>query len=379
MSILACAAVALALQEPQNDLNTASLYARQGQDAAKPKEDNAQQGAGESAAPTSGLGELDAKLEDFAREFESGWNVNVLGYLKFGVVGSDTERPLQGNNDLIGLSLTAARLWVDAEIEGWNLRFGLRGEEHTGLGYFGLAGTADELRLFEIVATREFNENIRVQAGRIRTPFVQTALWDDNQLLFFERSFLGEDWDAFTEGAALNVRVGPLEGWLSVQDGVDREGSSVAITGRGMLHLGAPRGAMHINEGPYDSTDELAVTLAAAAFFDTETDDVSAQSIEAYASVRPFWFSGEVVDNGPGLGDLYSWGVTGSMMITDEFSIQARVENFDRDDGTDVYRVGFTHYLEGHDVKWHMEYADADSNAPLANLGTLTIGAQFSF
>jgi len=106
---------------------------------------------------------------------------------------------------------------------------------------------------------------------------------------------------------------------------------------------------------------------------------VSSQALEAYMSWRPVYLTAELVDKGEGLGDLYSWGITGAAMIGDSFSVQARVENFDRDDGTDLYRVGFTHYLEGQDIKWHGEFAQAKSNAPLADLGTLTLGAQFSF
>ncbi len=382
MTPIALAALALVSQDPQSDLNTASLLSRPqnpSQEAAQESKPQASTQDSTEAELTGGLDSLEQELDDFGREFEAGWNVDVSGYLKFGFVGSNTRRAVTGNSTLRHLSLTAARLWVDAEVEGWRLRMGLRGENHSGLGYLGLTGDVGELRMFELVARREFNENVALQLGRIRSPFIQSALYDDNQLMFFERSFLGEDWDAFTTGAAVQVRLGDLEGWIGVQDGVDRAGSSVALTGRGLWHITGARGAMHINEGPFDAPEELAVSVGGAVYFDTETDDVSAQALEAYVSARPLYLAGEVVDKGDGLGDLYSWGLTAAVLLADTFSLQARLENFDRDDGTDVYRVGMTHYLEGHDVKWHLEYADAESNAPLANLGTLTIGAQFSF
>lgn len=382
MTPIALAALALASQDPQTDLNTASLISRPQnppQEAAQESKPQASTQDNTEAELTGGLDSLEQELDDFGREFEAGWNVDVSGFLKFGFVGSNTRRAITGNSTLRDFSLTAARLWVDAEVEGWRLRMGLRGESHSGLGYLGLTGDVGELRMFELVARREFNENVALQLGRIRSPFIQSALYDDNQLMFFERSFQGEDWDGFTTGAALQVRLGDLEGWIGVQDGIDRAGDSVALTGRGLWHITGDRGAMHINEGPFDAPEELAVSVGGAVYFDTETDDVSAQALEAYVSARPLYFAGEVVDKGDGLGDLYSWGLTGAVLIADNFSLQARLENFDRDDGTDVYRVGMTHYLEGHDVKWHFEYADAESNAPLANLGTITIGAQFSF
>ncbi len=383
MPLFACAALAIALQDPQNDLNPATAFARP---AAAPKaqqdpvqEPQPQEPVAGSEGAATGLDALDDGLLDFEREYQSGWNVDVSGYLKFAFVGSNTRRVIAGSDRLRGLSVTAARMWVDAEVEGWQLRFGFRGERHSGLGYLGLVGEVEELRLFELVAKREFNENVNLQIGRIRNPFLQSALYDDNQLLFFERTFQGEDWDAFTNGATLNVRIGDLEGFLGVHNGIDNFGSSVAITGRGLWHVTGDRGGMHINEGPFDAPEEFALTVGGAAYIDTETDDVSSQALEAYASWRPVYFAGEVVDKGEGLGDLYSWGVTAAVLLGDSFTLQGRVENFDRDDGTDVYRVGFTHYLEGHDIKWHLEYADAESNAPLANLGTLTVGAQFSF
>ncbi len=381
MTPIALAALALASQDPQSDLNTASLLHRPQAPASEAKQESQAQETPPAAQTQSGAGldALEQDLSDFGREFEAGWNVDVSGFLKAGFVGSNTKRNVTNGESLRHLSLTAARMWVDAEVEGWRLRMGLRGENHSGLGYLGLTGEIGDLRMFELVARREFNENVALQLGRIRSPFLQSALYDDNQLLFFERSFLGEDWDTFTTGGAIQLRLGDLEGWIGVQDGVDREGASVALTGRGLWHITGDRGGMHINEGPFDAPEELAVTVGGAFYFDTETDDVSAQALEAYVSARPLYFAGEVVDKGDGLGDLYSWGLTGAVLVSDNFSVQARIENFDRDDGTDVYRIGTTHYLEGHDVKWHLEYADAESNAPLANLGTLTIGAQFSF
>lgn len=384
MSPIALAALALTLQDPANDLNTSSLLSRPAQSAPAAQnpvqQDPAQQPAQDkSAEGGAGLDALEQELSEFGREFESGWNVDVSGYLKAGFVASNTRRPLTGNKPLRSFSITAARMWVDAEVEGWSIRMGLRGENHTGLGYLGLSGNVGELRMFELVGRREFNENLALHIGRIRSPFIQSALYDDNQLMFFERSFQGEDWDNFTNGAALNVRLGDLEGWFGVQDGLDLAGTSVALTGRGLWHITGDRGGMHINEGPFDAPEELAVTVGGAFFFDTDSDDVSAQALEAYVSARPLYFAGEVVDKGDGLGDLYSWGLTAAVLLADTLSLQARIENFDRDDGTDVYRIAMTHYLEGHDVKWHLEFADADSNAPLANLGTLTLGAQFSF
>jgi hypothetical protein len=383
MPLFACAALAIALQDPQTDLNPATAFARPAA-APKAQQDPVQEpqpqepvASGEGAA--TGLDSLDEGLLDFEREYQAGWNVDVSGYLKFAFIGSNARRVVANSDRLRGLSVTAARMWVDAEVEGWQLRFGLRGERHSGLGYLGLTGEVQDLRLFELVAKREFSENVNLQIGRIRTPFLQSALYDDNQLMFFERTFQGEDWDAFSNGATLNVRIGDLEGFLGVHNGIDNFGSSVALTARGLWHVTGDRGGMHINEGPFDAPEDFALTVGGAAFFDTETDDVSAQAIEAYASWRPVYFSGELVDKGEGLGDLYSWGVTAAVLLGDSFTVQGRIENFDRDDGTDVYRIGFTHYLEGHDIKWHVEYADAESNAPLANLGTVMVGAQFSF
>lgn len=384
MSSIALAALALASQATQNDLNPASLLLPPAQQASAAQDSAQQSAAGQdkqdgAAQDGDGLDALEQELTDFGREFEAGWNIDVSGYLKFGAVASNTRRVVTNNDRLRGLSLTAARLWVDANVEGWSVRMGLRGESHSGLGYLGLTGEVDRLRMFELDVRRELSEHVALQLGRIRSPFLQSALYDDNQLLFFERSFLGEDWDGFTTGAALNVRLGDLEGWFGVQDGIDQRGDSVALTGRGLWHITGDRGGMHINEGPFDAPEELAVTVGGAFYLDTETDDVSAQALEAYVSARPLYFAAEVVDKGDGLGDLYSWGLTAAVLLADTFSIQARLENFDRDDGTDVYRVAMTHYVVGHDVKWHLEFADAQSNAPLANLGTVTLGAQFSF
>jgi len=383
MPLLASAALALVLQD-RNGPDSASLNAQppaqqQSQEAPAPQATAVQDAPAAEATTADDLAEIDRELADFGTSLHAGWNVDVHGYIKLGTQVSDDERAITSANDLVGFTLTAMRLWVDAEVEDWKLRFGFRSENHSGLSFFGLPGKPGNLRLFELVATREINDYLRLQVGRLRSPFIASGLYDDNSLLFFERSFIGEDWDNFTNGAVLNARYGDLEAWLGVQNGVDNFGSSLGLTARGMWHIVGGGGAMRLREGPYGAPDELSVSIGGAAYYDTETDNSSSQAIEGYLCNGPMYLSAEVVDKGPGLGDLYSWSATAAAMVLDDLSLAGRIENFDRDDGTDLYRVGLTHYVVGNDVKLHLEYSGAESNAPLANIKAVTFGAQFSF
>lgn len=315
---------------------------------------------------------LDADIEQIANAGASFSSpLETGGFLKTSWAYSrDTDYLIM--SDTAGFSLDAARVWLESEIAGWTVHVGLRGEHDVGYGFFGDVGRPDDLEMLEILVSREIADDTFARAGVFRAPFIASALFEENRLMFVDRTYLGERWDFYQEGVGADGRFGPVRWMASAQNGDDAGGEEVALTVRGVFDLFAePANPEH--EGAYGAPDEPALSIAGAAYYDTNTRNASAQAIDAFFTAGPFSLQGEVVDNGDGLGDLYSFGLGGSWLFLPNTEAALRYEDFERSDGTNGFRVGVNHYLIGHDVKVQATYASSDSHAPRADVDLFAI------
>jgi hypothetical protein len=222
------------------------------------------------------------------------------------------------------------------------------------------------VRAFDILLSHEVFENWWIRAGQFRAPFLGSALYEDSELIFVDRTYNGEVWDFYDQGAQVEGRWGMLRGWASMQNGIDDAGNDYAFTGRGMIDvLGDGTGYDH--EGALGAPESPQLSLGAAAYYDSNTTNASSQSLEAHFTLDRFCAQAELVDNGNGLGDLYSWGSTASFLVTDTIEIAARYEAFRRNDDTALWRFGFDKYISGHAVKWQADMSTASSHAPRAD------------
>ena len=339
----------------------------------------APQSAGQTPPQDDSPLAIDLDAETPAPRFEaSGWNVDIGGTLKVGLLASEDVK-FYSDAGMAGVSIGAARLWFESELpDHWRVHFGLRGERGNPRAFFGVVGETGTVRSVDTWLERELNDDWAVRFGKIRPPFVNSGMIEEANSLFFDRSYIGDDWERYDLGAQLTGRVGVLRGWLAAQNGNDNGGNQHALTLRGMWDV-VGGGAERNYEGAWNAPDGLSLSVGGAIYYDTDTDDQSAQAIEGMLTFNRLYVAAEYADNGDGLGSLYSWGVTSSFMATEDLEVAARLEDFDRDDKADLYRAGVNYYVRGHDIKWQIAYSSSDSNAPLASAQVLLLGLTVSF
>lgn len=318
-----------------------------------------------------------AELPDLASYVSSGWNTEVHGYLRSSYMWSDDVQ-LYSPDDLGGFSVDGLRLFLRSEVEDWRFHVALRGEEGPDLGFFGVPNSVGEVRMPEAWAMYEVYDDIFVRVGKFRTPFVATAMQEENGMLFYNRSFVGTDWERYRTGVQIDGHKGPLRGWFAVQNGADGAGEDVSLTMRGMWDVFGG-GTNQEYEGARDAPEGLAMSIAGSLYYDTANDNFSSQAIEARMTFLGFYLAGELVDKGNGLGDLYSWAGTASYMLLDDLELAVGFEDFDRDDETDLWRSSISYYLDGNNAKVQLVNAYAKSNAPLAEGNVLILGLTVAF
>jgi hypothetical protein len=325
--------------------------------------------------PASQPAEQDDLEKDFAElagAFAPGWNVDVHAAMRAAYINTPRD-------DAASTSFDTARLWIEGEFDRWLVHFGWRAERGPGYGFFGIPDQVGEMREHEVWVRTPVFDFLDFRIGRFKAPVVTSTMIPETGLLLYHRTFIGNDWDSYSTGAALEAHFGPLRGSITAQDGEDDDGKELAWTARGDLDL-VGEGISMLHEGAYGASKKLAVTVGGSIYYDTYTHNRSAQAAEVRMTggslfgLGPFSLSGEYLDTGDGLGNLFSWGGVASVMLLEDLELAGAIEDFDRDDGTDLWRGSLSYYMNGHDAKLQLIYAQAESNAPVASGDTWMLG-----
>lgn len=336
--------------------------------------------------PTTDWNAIDQEIDTLFDELQSPEHaLKFGGFLRFSWSYSHDVATAGQNLDTNVFSVNGVRLHLTSEQADWKIHIGLRGETDSGQGFFGDPGGVGTERAFSVLISRELYDELgplrdgTAGIGRFTPPFLGSAMVQDNRLLFVNRTFNGERWDFYDHGLIGTTRIGPLRGWAAAQNGrFDRAGDAVAYTLRGMWDV-VGGGVGYENEGALGAPEGLAVSFGGAAYFDTTDNDASTQALEAHVTIAGLALSGEMVDNGDGLGDLFSWESTASYLIMDDLEIGARYSKYARDDESDMRRFVLNKYLSGHDMKLQLDYTDASSHAPRADVEVIQVGFVVSF
>jgi hypothetical protein len=292
---------------------------------------------------------------------------------------------------------------------------GLAGAVTTGGGTLGGAGL---LPGNEAYATFSVTDQIAAQAGVFRTPFHGGSLRDEDQLLFIDRTFVGDFW-ANVVGRDTGVQVSgafdQVAFWLALMNGRDNQGDEQAISARVAFNaLGSGTGSV---EGAYGADDGASLTVAGGYYHDDDnttsggiatspnagTLKHEAFTADANFTVGAFSAAVTYTDMSDGFGQIAeilldpvtplspvanskvtermrAWDVTFSyMFVEDSWEAAARFEDLDDHDGTKIFSLVVNKYVEGHAGKYQLQYSTADSEANKpTDVHVLTLGVTVS-
>jgi hypothetical protein len=323
---------------------------------------------------------LDREIESLASGMSQGGSGFTLdGWVKSSY--ADSGDVTVGGNDLGGFSLDSIRANFDGVLGDFTVHVAIEGSDDTGFGYFGGVGNAFFEGVIDAYTTFSITDQVGVQIGYFRPMFLNDSLRDENEFLFIDRTVQGDTWAFRDQGAAFSFVFDQFSAWVGAQNGVDSQGDDLVLMGRVEFNAMGP--GQSATEGAYGSTDERGLSLGAGYYDDDNLTDGSAIAFDADFTAGPLYAAASLVDYDDGLGYVIPAGtVTGEspwdatvsyMFAPDEWEVAARWEDFDDTDDSSMLTIGVNYYVEGHDVKWQLNYSTIDSDNSTNEIDVLAL------
>ncbi len=240
---------------------------------------------------------------------------------------------------------------------------------------------------------------VQFLAGNFKSPVLQSNRVAPENLLFADRTFIGQIFDVWDAGAMATGTFGPVRGFLAAQNGFDNAAEDMLVSSRVELSL---NGGTGMAEGAQGSDAELAATLGLMWLKD-ESDVAEGDAFGGDVGVTAglFSFHGEVVhfdgellaDSTAGTTRLSGNDFFGQVMIPINYAevvgagfetedatlwnssvsvmldaldleIGARLEVYDDPGNTRSATVGANWYRSQREVVWHAGVTQVRSNEP---------------
>ena len=344
--------------------------------------------------------QLDKEVEALTASLQSDDGPMISGFIRtlfqnssdIPIVGLDDDGdPTLDLGDLSGFSVPDARIELEGNVGDYSYRIEY---DTVGIGGLGLDGLLDAYINFPI-------GTVNGTMGQFKPPVLRSSLVDRDQLLFVDRTGVGEIFAVRDQGLMVSGDFDALGWWLTIQNGSDDVGDEYFFAGRAAFDF-LGEGVGDSAEGAYGGTDEPSATVGVAYFNDGFTE-IDGFALDGYLATNVYSFGFELVSLGeaeaappPGLSgfggipgglasgaflvadDSTPFAVVGSYMLTPEtWEIAARFQDFDDDADSNKIDVAVNYYIEGHDLKWTVQYSTIDSDAGDADV--ITLGLLLAF
>lgn len=332
------------------------------------------------------------------------------GYIKVRFAYSKDEDALFGgppnNQDESGFKLDKVRIEISGDAN----------QDYSYKVSFDLAtGTAV---LKDAYVQWKLADNFRATMGQFTKPFLMESLLSDKNLLFCQRTALGEFFRPRDTGAMISGNFDTIEWSVSAQNGIDDSGAQVkqndfnysARLAANLMGAGAGKRI----EGAYGAAQDTNLTAGIAWADNKALEDQDVIGADFALTSGPFSFAGEVVHFGKGDttegfpskdGSDLHWGsnntfvsidpsdetsfdLTLSYLFTPEYEAAVRYEYGKADTGNlapgaddpsvEAWSLGVNKYVQGHDIKWTLQMiktiSDDNTNEVLEWSLGLTVG-----
>lgn len=315
---------------------------------------------------------LDREIESLTSGMAQGSGFSLDGWVKSSYANSSDVAIAPTGNDLGGFSMDSIRLNMNGSLGDFDVHVALEGSSDVGFGIFGGVGGASTVGVIDAYASFAITDSVAVQVGYFRPPFLNDSLRDENEFLFIDRTVSGDAWAFRDHGVAFSFAFDQFNAWLGLQNGSDAQGDELAFMGR--VEFNAMGSGMSGTEGAYGSgSDENSLNLGVGYYDDGEVDDATAISFDVDYAHGPLYAAASLVDyddgivgalTPAGLDSETPWDVTVSYMFApDEWEVAARWEDFDDSNDSSALSLGVNYYVEGHDMKWQLNFSTIDSDS----------------
>jgi hypothetical protein len=236
-------------------------------------------------------------------------------------------------------------------------------------------GSNTGLSVRDAYASARIVENVNLRMGRFKQPFLRSGIISDNRLLFLDRTILGDLFDRRDLGLMVFGNFDTIDWYIAAQNGADGAADEYLFTGRVVANL-MGEGVGQV-EGAFGAGDDTNLTIGASVADEGTLEDGLYWAIEAAFAQGPFSIAGEMVDfdegdAGTGFGtgplgnefaDTTPWSATASYMFTEQYEFAVRYQDLDDDDDSNAYGASVNRYVQGHDIKWVVQWQRLESDA----------------
>ncbi len=276
-------------------------------------------------------------------------NMRFGGWLRSSVTFAERVGPSELSSEVFS-ELDDLRLIVSSRFEGIDLV--LASEASDG-----------DPELTHAYAFGRFDNNHEWIVGRFRVPFLNGSVVDEDQLLFLDRTLIGETYDVDELGVGVRGSYPFASFSAALQNASDQARDALRGTIRTSFHLEGQAQPRTERVAELKRRPVTALTLA-------YTDDATLPTGDAYAVSLDFARDGhrlsvEWLDLGESLGGGQPYHATLASALDDE-GLEIGVRYQDLDDGSNTQRYGavLARSLYADLVRWQAAIEQTDSDDP---------------
>lgn len=345
---------------------------------------------------------LDKDIESLASSLApQGSGATVSGFVKTSYAGSDDVLiPFDTNgngviapgegNDLGGVSLDIVRLNFDGTVGNFGVHVALDGAAEASFlpsHLTGNTGIAFLVVVLDAYVDFKMTNEISGRVGDFRPPFLAEGWNSEDQLLFMDRSALGNFAAMRDLGLMFSGQFGQVGAHLAAMNGADGPGDEHALAGRVNFTV---MGAAPTVEGAYGATGQQNLTIGGGYYDDAAVDDATAWCVDAAFNAGALSAMVSMVDFDDGIGfslpadsvatPSHTFGSTpwmaavAFMIVPNQWELALRMEDFDDEQDTTAVTLGANCYLSGHAAKVQINFSQVESDAAANELDMYQVG-----
>lgn len=261
-----------------------------------------------------------------------------------------------------------------------------------------------QIGLLDAYLDIEVGAQITARVGQFRGHVLRESLIESGRLFFVERSVVAGAFSGRQAGVAVLGEFDQFNWGITVQNGADGVTDELFFALRGDINL--MDAGTQLVEGAYGVGDQSEATVGASYFSDESVDDADGFAVDGSFATRQFSVRAALVSFGDGfsgagadqegstfnrvfmavnLADATPFSLMGTFMLSEgtadygAWELGARFQDLDDADSTSVIDIGANYYVNGHDLKYILNWTNVSSDVDANEFDLIQVGVNARF
>ncbi len=330
------------------------------------------------------------------------------------IYANASDIPVTANSDLGGFSVRNARIYSEGAVTdgvSYRVEVDFAGGQDTtfavpdGMGGFSSVTTpGGQIGLLDAYLDIQVGAEVTARVGQFRGHVLRESLIESGNLFFVDRSIPAAVFSGRQAGVAVLGEFDQFHWGVTIQNGGDGVGDDLFFALRGDINL--MESGTELMEGAYGVGDQSEATVGASYFSDEAVDDADGFAVDGSFATRQFSVRAAIVSFGDGfsaagadqeggafnralagvgLADSTPFSLMGTFMLSEgtadygAWEVGARFQDLDDAADTTVIDVGANYYVNGHDLKYILNWTSVSSDVTAAEFDLIQLGVNARF